>query len=1400
MAGYIRSVRILIAVLVLALQCVGAADGFIGLQQGRLVDRSTGRPFTPLGFAYQTWNPPVFATQTYAQIADDLAQMKAAGATSLRVEMTWGQLEVADGVYDWSKPDFLLSAADRLGLRVFILIGYQYPPDWLSRDHGEAMAVHRDPQTGAYGQSTILNYRSAYARDRYARHLAAVAGRYKDRTSVAAWIIGNEFAIYDLWEAPSVNPRKRLVGHDPVSRASWTSHLQSVFPTIADLNAAWNTAHADFASVPIPWQFPYGTTQTGGALVQDPGTDEAIRQAGWWDWTQWQKAAIADFLAAGCAAIRSADPNHLITYATVGGLFSLYNCDNSCEDARAIVGACTAADPTGVGLDFWTVNNYPQDGELRSIGFGLAKYVHAIGLPILVTETGVSSNDGILTSLAPRQAAVLPSLLWETLAAGALGVHIFHWNDREGFYASGYPLDREVGFGVIAQDRRVSAKPAYTAVSDAFRAIPQSGLPEVLALTSPAPVDVALYWGDDGDVDFNRINYDCSALWGMLSAQGWTVRVISGGDLDAANPTDPQRLHGAKAILLPGNRTLASGRLAKLQALATAGTVVVALAGAPGLRNERFTPVPSAVAINDALFGVDAVAASWFWRTGGARYAGLGFIDDYWRVAGDATYGNGMRVSAVINALGFSTTDPAISVMPWAIGQGYAVTSGTTVLTADAGAGARPLLITRTGSATAALVTSAIPWQSVENTWEPWGLRNRILQTAIGVHGGVSSSLPMAGVEQVQRAWWPTSDGGALIVLLNQTASAKTGTLTMPAGYAGRAVRDLVTGRILSDANPGSISLDGLLAGDATVVLRILPAAMPAPSHVRVVAAPSRMYGGGDAAAVVVDADPRGQPSTVTVRLIDQSGVVRSQASGPATAAGQLAFSLPVPAADLGDPRWRSGPVTIAAELTPVGGGGSATTAVPVDLRWAVRPLAMPANGPGTVTIPVLWQNLPGYLRDPADPPTQVLSGEIGTTLSRLDLWPVEGDDTTQHYDMVAEALDGGGAVIASGSLTTSRATGNGAIAIDLPSAASSWRLRAVGGDGVTRGTWLSSATASPDPTGNTAPSLSPTAAAGSGPLIWWRLDAGLADDGLPHGVVATSWQVVSGPGEVLIDDPSLPTTTARLTKAGDYVLRVRADDGAAVTVRDLPVHVIEGLDSTSSLVARWTDGSGIDRSGHGHNLTTVTGSSEILLPANTTAQTADAGELHGDEGLSVAAWVRLTSDAGGDRVLVSKKVSWDAVGGWTLLYDRWNRRLKLLGGGTGPFAEATADINTSWRHVAATVQGTAVRIYLDGVDITDPKQHEIAYLAGSATPVRLGAFVTTPPSGFLDGSLGDVRVYGRSLSASEVAALAASNRPPDPPASGGGSTGGAGGGGGCGGGMTAGLVLLVVVLRLRRR
>jgi hypothetical protein len=327
----------LLAGIVGSLTASGALPGYIKMRNGYFYDSATGETFVPHGIAYQTWNRPLGVWQTKAQIDYDLDEMVKMGANSIRVDFVWQHIEEdGDNQWKWDNYDYLVQAAEARGIRIFALIGYQWPPNWFP----DAWYTQHPPAKDSEGiyhptrwQSDIINYEHPEARAQYAEWFKNVCGRYKHSKAIVCWIIGNESGYLGLWSG-------LLDGYDPESEAAFRTWCQAKYTTIANLNDRWGTSYTDFSNIKFVEDYrEYGT-----------------EGAEWADMVQWREDSIGTFTAIGAKAAKTADTNHMIAYSTVGMQWGEEDWRYHAEDRGKITSACAA---TNAPVDFFAVNNYP---------------------------------------------------------------------------------------------------------------------------------------------------------------------------------------------------------------------------------------------------------------------------------------------------------------------------------------------------------------------------------------------------------------------------------------------------------------------------------------------------------------------------------------------------------------------------------------------------------------------------------------------------------------------------------------------------------------------------------------------------------------------------------------------------------------------------------------------------------------------------------------------------------------------------------------------------------------------------------------------------------------------------------------------------------------------------------
>lgn len=240
--------------------------------------------------------------------------------------------------------------------------------------------------------------------------------------------------------------------------------------------------------------------------------------------------------------------------------------------------------------------------------------------------------------------------------------------------------------------------------------------------------------------------------------------------------------------------------------------------------------------------------------------------------------------------------------------------------------------------------------------------------------------------------------------------------------------------------------------------------------------------------------------------------------------------------------------------------------------------------------------------------------------------------------------------------------------------------------------------------------------------------------------------------------------------------VRITAQDG---TTRDITVHVDIVRDTLvghwtfdeeqcctwkdSSPFARTATGTGTPSAGPRGGAVTLDGKSRVVL-----GNTLDEA-LSGAPAVTLAGWIRPTALAqtGENNVIFGTRVNAKAAG-MDVLFDGTNLRVAGRSTGSDSYQKALFPYpqDGQWHHIAATLDYAAkkVRLSIDGTPVTalpgaDPVWASTSYRPGTpADPSTLGG---SPSSGlFLTGSLDDMRIYGRALSAAETTELATTDLP----------------------------------------
>jgi hypothetical protein len=185
-------------------------------------------------------------------------------------------------------------------------------------------------------------------------------------------------------------------------------------------------------------------------------------------------------------------------------------------------------------------------------------------------------------------------------------------------------------------------------------------------------------------------------------------------------------------------------------------------------------------------------------------------------------------------------------------------------------------------------------------------------------------------------------------------------------------------------------------------------------------------------------------------------------------------------------------------------------------------------------------------------------------------------------------------------------------------------------------------------------------------------------------------------------------------------------------------------------------DGRMKDLSGHG-NHGTMTGTTDVAGKVGRARQfngivdyieAPDSLDLHVSSGITIAVWVYLQADhADGTATMIRKQGSFLLE-----LGDNGTNRptffLWWSDGSVGPILSGPPVAKYEWHHLAATYNGTSMRLYFDGALVNSFQISKT--IATSPDPLRLGHWATEWFAGILD----EFRIFARALTDAEIANL----------------------------------------------
>ena len=298
------------------------------------------------------------------------------------------------------------------------------------------------------------------------------------------------------------------------------------------------------------------------------------------------------------------------------------------------------------------------------------------------------------------------------------------------------------------------------------------------------------------------------------------------------------------------------------------------------------------------------------------------------------------------------------------------------------------------------------------------------------------------------------------------------------------------------------------------------------------------------------------------------------------------------------------------------------------------------------------------------------------------------------------------------------------------------------------------------DTTPPSTPTLNATGGAGQATLTWTA-----ATDNVAVTRYNLHRSTTSGFTPTTANRIAQPTGTSHTDTgltAGTYHYKLTAEDAAGNTSpASNQASATVTTPAPTGLVGAWAfdESSGttaVDQSGRGNpgtisNATRVTtgrfNSALLFNGSNAWVTVADAATLDLTTGMTLEAWVR-PSVAGGWRTVVAK----DQPG--TLNYGLYANASGsfpgaevFVGGATRSLDGSTALPVGTWSHAATTYDGTMLRLYVNGAQVS--QQVLSGSIAASALPLHIGGNGVWGE--WFNGTIDEVRVYNRALSSGEI-------------------------------------------------
>ena len=364
----------------------------------------------------------------------DLQNIKKLGFNTVRTWVEWSSVERTRGQYDLANLKLLLELAREAGLRVFLQVYIDSAPDWVGKDHPDALFMAQDgtriPSQSAPGYCTD---------NPEIREL--VHSFYREVARVAAGF--DNFYGWDLWSEPHIINWANIdyisnaqFCYCPATQARFRAWLRRKYGTLEALNKAW---HRGFQS----WED-----------VEAPRYSTILSYTDYVDWKTFIYERIAEDLGARYDAVRSGGSNHVITsHAAISSILTTPHMGEGATDDFLMAEQ----------VDYYGVSIYPKHNRpethwpywrLMAI-LDFQRSANRMNRGWYIGEMQAGPGTIALLQSDPVTPADHRIWAWSSIAKGAKGINVYAYYPMSSGYESG-------GYGLINLDGTVTDRAVST--------------------------------------------------------------------------------------------------------------------------------------------------------------------------------------------------------------------------------------------------------------------------------------------------------------------------------------------------------------------------------------------------------------------------------------------------------------------------------------------------------------------------------------------------------------------------------------------------------------------------------------------------------------------------------------------------------------------------------------------------------------------------------------------------------------------------------------------------------------------------------------------------------------------------------------------------------------------------